>query len=101
MAAGGVTSVQVPRVTIAPSFKKQLRKKSPTLKKAIFRCLRLLESNPRHPGLKVHRIRGTADEVWEAYVDRKNRVTFRREDAGGFVMLNHCNHDIIRDAARR
>lgn len=90
----------MPPVTLAPSFKKRLRKKPPRLKDAIFRCLKRLGDNPQHPGLQVHPIRGTNGEVWEAYVDRKNRVTFLRGDNGTLVMLNHCNHDIINKAAR-
>jgi len=54
-----------------------------------------LGENPRHPGLNVHRIQGTAD-IWEAYVDRGNRVTFRYDESGALVFLNHCNHDVLR-----
>jgi hypothetical protein len=38
--------------------------------------------------------------VWEAYVDRANRVTFHYE-VGRIVMRNHCNHDIIDEEVRR
>jgi hypothetical protein len=34
--------------------------------------------------------------VYEAYVDKGNRVTFHYDDAGRIVMRNHCNHDILR-----
>lgn len=33
--------------------------------------------------------------VWEAYVDRGNRVTFHYDEDGSIVMRNHCNHDML------
>jgi hypothetical protein len=76
---------------ISPSFKKRLSKKTPDAAGAVLRCIKRLEENPRHPGLHTHRVQGTED-VWEAYVDRSNRLTFRHGD-GKFILLNHCNHD--------
>jgi hypothetical protein len=61
---------------------------------AIARCLELLADNPRHPGLRTHRVQG-APGVWEAYVDRANRVTFHY-DGPAIVLRNNCNHDILR-----
>lgn len=61
---------------------------------AIKKCIEQLSLNPRHPSLNTHKIRGSADDVWEAYVDRKNRVTFHYDDEA-IVLRNNCNHDII------
>jgi hypothetical protein len=35
--------------------------------------------------------------VFEAYVDKKNRVTFHWED-GKIILRNNCNHDILKRA---
>lgn len=83
----------MPDPTIPLRFKKRLKKKSPRLAGAILECVHRLAEDPRHPGLHTHRVRGTAG-VWEAYVDRSNRVTFEWDD-GVIVMRNHCNHDIV------
>lgn len=83
----------MPRYRIPDDFKKELRRKPPRLADAILRCVQGLGENPRHPGLHVHRVQGTPG-VWEAYVDRANRVTFHYED-GVIVMRKHCNHDIL------
>lgn len=37
--------------------------------------------------------------VWEAYVDRGNRVTFEYAVDGSIVLRNHCNHDILKRSA--
>ncbi len=61
---------------------------------AVCETIGLLGENPRHPGLRVHKVRGISEDVWEAYVDRKNRLTFHYED-GVIVLRNHCSHEII------
>jgi hypothetical protein len=84
----------VPDLEIPPTFKKLVDSKPPQLAGAILKCVRLLGENPRHPGLQTHPIRGVKPKVFEAYVDRANRVTFKYKE-GKIVLLNNCNHDII------
>jgi hypothetical protein len=81
-------------VVLTPNFKKRLQRKEPKLAAAVLECIDRIQANPRHPGLQVHRMRGTPD-VFEAYVDQGNRVTFHYEN-GDVVFRNHCNHDILR-----
>ena len=80
-------------VSIPHPFKKSLSKKSPEMVAAILECVKRLADDPRHPGLRAHRVHGH-EGVWEAYVDKGNRVTFHFED-GVVVMRKHCNHTII------
>jgi hypothetical protein len=86
----------VPELEIPDEFKRLVDGKGAPLAGAIARCVHLLGSNPRHPGLRTHIVRGTRDpKVFEAYVDKKNRVTFHRE-GDKIVLRNNCNHDILR-----
>lgn len=55
-----------------------------------------LGENVRHPGLHTHRVRGT-EGVYEAYVDRGNRVTFHYDEQGRIVLREHCSHDILKN----
>jgi hypothetical protein len=64
------------------------------MRKAIARCVQLLGDNPRHPGLSTHRMSGYPG-VWEAYVDRANRVTFHWDDEGRIVLRRNCSHQIL------
>ncbi len=93
MAPGRLT--QSSQVRILPVFKRRYKKKPPPLRKAIEECIRGLGADPRHPGLQAHLVKGARERVWEAYVDRKNRVTFHYDPDGVIVMRNNCNHDII------
>lgn len=63
------------KYVVPPRFRKHLDKKPPKLAAAIARCVFRITENPHHPGLQTHRVKGTKG-VWEAYVDRANRVTF-------------------------
>ena len=85
----------MPKVVFTTYFDKKLRKKPPRMQGALARTIARLEENPRHPGLNVHRVQGEAG-VWEAYVDRSNRLTFNYDDSGDIVLRNHCSHDILR-----
>jgi len=82
------------RLSIPKSFKKSLDKKEPLLRASILDCLHTLSDNPRHPSLQTHKVRGTPG-VFEAYVDKANRVTFQYGN-DCIVLRNHCNHDIIK-----
>jgi hypothetical protein len=85
----------VPEIVAPPQFRRIAKKKPPQLQAAIARCVSLLADNPRHPGLEAHLMQGVPG-VWEAYVDRSNRVTFHYDDARRIVLRNNCNHDILK-----
>ncbi len=85
----------LPKVVFTTYFDKKLRKKPPQMQGALARTIARLVENPRHPGLNVHRVRGE-DGVWEAYIDRSNRLTFQYDDSRDIVLRNHCSHDILR-----
>ena len=83
------------RVVIPPSFHRRLRKKSGEFQAAILECVERLGDDPRHPGLHTHKVKGAKGSVFEAYVDKSNRVTFHYDDEGRIVMRNNCTHDAV------
>ncbi len=84
----------MPEVEIPDAFSRAARKKERRLQLAIAKCVELLADNPHHPGLEAHRMQGHPG-VWEAYVDRANRVTFHY-DGPTIVLRKNCNHEILR-----
>lgn len=83
---------------IPPRFKKQLKKKPPQLQAAITKCVARLGENSRHQSLQTHELQ-SCKGVFEAYVDKANRITFHyevREGQRHIVLRKHCNHDILR-----
>ena len=72
-------------------FKKSYRRLSPADRELVKKALRPLMENPRHPGLRVKRIKGTAG-IWEARVSRSCRMTFEiRGDT--YLLRNVGKHD--------
>lgn len=52
-------------------------------------ALDLLNTNERHPSLRVHQLRGELDGVWSASASRSLRITFERR-TGGIKRLIAC-----------
>jgi mRNA interferase RelE/StbE len=61
--------------------------------------LRFLASNPHHPSLNIHRIRGSSD-YWEFYIDDSYRCVFRRE-GNVYLLLAAGPHKVVDEFARK
>ena len=72
-------------------FVKQYEQLPGTIQRKADKALRLLDADFRHPGLRSHPVEGMED-VFEAYVDAKYRMTFERY-GNVFLMRNVDNHD--------
>ena len=84
------------KVEVPLSFKRRLQDKTPELQRAVLECVDRLSQNSRHQSLRTHRVQGQKG-VFEAYVDKANRVTFCYGD-DRIVLLRHCNHMILRQS---
>jgi hypothetical protein len=75
----------------AERFKLQYVKLPLAVRLKVDKSLKLLDADFRHPGLRSHPVEG-APGIYEAYVDRKYRLTFaRRGDT--LILRNVDNHD--------
>jgi mRNA-degrading endonuclease RelE of RelBE toxin-antitoxin system len=61
--------------------------------------LRFLGENPRHPSLKIHRIRGSSDYC-EFYIDDSYRCVFRR-DGNVYQLIAAGPHKVVDEFARK
>jgi mRNA-degrading endonuclease RelE of RelBE toxin-antitoxin system len=64
---------------------------SPRGQKKVEKALRLMAADPRHPGLGVKRIRGTAG-IWEARASQALRITFEAQ-GDSIALRNVGRHD--------
>lgn len=79
------------RIARTERFKAVYRELSPSNRQQARKAIRLLRENPRHPGLRVKRIKGT-EGIWEARVSRSIRMTF--EVHGDLIILRNIGkHD--------
>jgi hypothetical protein len=72
-------------------FKQQYIRLPLAVRTKVDKALKMLESNFRHPGLRSHPVE-SAPGIFEAYVDKKYRMTFERQN-DTFIMRNVDNHD--------
>ncbi len=60
-------------------------------RRQLLKALRLLDANERHPGLRVHELRGDLAGVWSASASRELRIAFERLPGGNKLLLT-CSH---------
>jgi hypothetical protein len=72
-------------------FQQQYLKLPLAVRAKVDKALRMLEANFRHPGLRSHPVESAAG-IFEAYVDKKYRMTFERQN-DALIMRNVDNHD--------
>ncbi len=78
-------------IELTERFVRQYVRLPKTIQPKVDKALALLDADFRHPGLRSHPLE-SAPGVFEAYVDRKYRMTFERS-GDTFVMRNVDNHD--------
>ena len=61
-------------------------------RKAIRKALRLLDSDERHPSLRVHQLEGDLAGLWSASASDVLRLTFVRTAHGRKTMLTCSRH---------
>ncbi|MHB8644451.1 MAG: hypothetical protein ACYDAR_01530 [Thermomicrobiales bacterium] len=57
------------------------------------RALQLLDTNERHPSLRVHQLQGDQAGIWSASASDELRVTFERLPDGKKRLLIGSRHD--------
>jgi mRNA-degrading endonuclease YafQ of YafQ-DinJ toxin-antitoxin module len=61
-------------------------------RKAIRKALRLLDSDERHPSLRVHQLQGDLTGLWSASASNVLRLTFVRTAQGRKTMVSCSRH---------
>lgn len=79
------------RIARTERFKAAYMELTPSSQQRARKAIRLLRENPRYPGLRVKKIKGT-QAIWEARVSRSIRMTF--EVHGDLIILRNIGeHD--------
>jgi mRNA-degrading endonuclease YafQ of YafQ-DinJ toxin-antitoxin module len=61
-------------------------------RKAVRKALRLLDSDERHPSLRVHQLQGDLTGLWSASASEVLRLTFVRTPHGRKTMVSCSRH---------
>jgi len=76
-------------------FKREFKRLPEHIRKQAIRKLKLLLMNPRHPSLRVKKIRGEVRgyrDVFEGSITKDYRFLFRVEE-GSYILLTCGTHD--------
>ncbi len=80
-------------------LKKDRRKLPKHIRRKFDKQIRLLAQNPRHPSLRIHKIRGSSN-YWEFYIDDAHRCIFRRE-GNVYYLIAAGPHKVVDEFSRR
>jgi len=79
-----------------PYFEKQFNRLPKNLQKIADRKLLLFESNPFHPGLNTHKLKGELSLFWSFCVNDNFRVLFRYLKDNEVIYYDIDTHDIYK-----
>ncbi|MBI1929744.1 cytotoxin [Candidatus Poribacteria bacterium] len=77
-------------IVFTEELKKSYKKLPSTIQKKFKKQLKFLQSNPKHPSLKIHRL----NDEWEFYVDIHYRCFFHQE-GNKYTLLTIGEHRIV------
>jgi mRNA interferase RelE/StbE len=80
------------KLTLTERFRKSVLELEPEIREKLKKQVGLLAADPRHPSLRVKKIRGTAS-VFEARVDREFRFTFEYGERQEIILRVVGPHD--------
>ena len=80
------------RLVLTERFRKSALELEPEIREKLKKQIGLLASDPRHPSLRVKKIKG-AGSVFEARVDRDHRFTFEFGEARAIILRVVGPHD--------
>lgn len=80
------------KLTLTERFKKSALELVPEARDKLKKQIALLASDPRHPSLRVKKVRGTGS-IFEARVDRDLRFTFEFGGRHGIILRVVGPHD--------
>jgi mRNA-degrading endonuclease RelE of RelBE toxin-antitoxin system len=83
------------KLRILSTFKKDYGKLPHEIREKVDKQLTFLLSNPDHPSLNLHPIRGTKG-IWEGYIDYHYRFTLE-VDGEFYVLRKVGTHDVIKN----
>ncbi len=80
------------RLVLTDRFRKSALELGPEIRAKLRKQIGLLTSDPRHPSLRVKKIKGTAS-IFEARLDRDHRFTFEFGEGRAIILRVVGSHD--------
>ncbi len=82
------------QVTPTNKFIRDWHTLTPQMQRLVKTKVELLTANPRHPSLKVHRLRRLKGLVWECYISNTHRLLYQQQQ-GQLYLYSLGKHELI------
>lgn len=86
--------MMVRRVEYGQDFARALRKLPLVIQRQAVKKEELFKSNPLHPSLRLHQLKGKLGGLWSISITFHYRIIFRRMDDGVIVFVSIGRHAI-------
>jgi len=91
------------KLVFGPGFRhiyKKRTRRNPELRESVERTLYILATDPFHPSLRTHKLKGSLAETWACTIDYENRLLFEfaeHPDTGTveLLLLTLGSHDEV------
>ena len=89
----------MPRLIITTHYKKRAEKfikKHPDLTQRYLKTLQILELNPTHPSLRLHKLKGSLHDIYSVSINMSYRITLEfliQDDI--IILVNIGSHDEV------
>ena len=80
------------KVVYSENFKKNVEKLPIDIKRQLKKKLEIMLENPRHPSLRIKKLKGRKDGIFEASINMDIRMTWEYID-DGILLRNIGEHD--------
>lgn len=77
-----------------PKFVRDLRELSTTIQERALKAETFFRTNPLHPSLRLHPLKGALEGSWSISITTKVRIIFKRSSSGAIVFYSIGHHDI-------
>lgn len=84
----------VRKIVYKQNFIKKFQRLPMLVQRQAVKKEKLFASNPLHPSLRLHQLRGRLQGAWSISVTRDYRIIFEREDDGVIVFVSIGRHAI-------
>ena len=88
--------MKVNKIVYSSSFIHRLKKLPKEISKIIIKKEQLLKSNPLHPPLRLHALRGKLLGYWSISLNSNYRIIFEQQENGEVLFMSVGKHDIYK-----
>ena len=83
-------------IVYAPSFLRDLKKRPQNLKQEATEAILLFTSNPKHPSLKAHPLKGRLQGLSSFSINYSHRIIFKKKRNSEYILLAIGDHDVYK-----